>query len=427
MEQSYGGRYAARGLVQTMPAGHLYEAEDLSLSRRVLVYVPADKFAAAETRTEMLRAARFTHDDFMHVLDVGMSLGNPYAVFKWCEGSPLVQQLPKHRMSADALLASVFQLGQAMQEAAEDGTFGYSVLADNLWLGHAGRLLPIRYWEAAADRAKGAAGLCSLFIQLSTKEEKLPETFDMAEQRLRLALHELPAARLEAVVSLVARTFRVKLPLTAFLSELRLCLSNSSLSSPAAAAGSRLPQAAAVPAAEPALDDEHPDTAEADILDDEEDIPSGRGRVWRRLALIAGAACLFVIVFIGVLTFVFHLGGRNGDLSETKPQQKDAAVKTPPAASPSSSSPAPPEPADPAAVKKSADSGGAASGPTTIPKLLGLPRADAEKAALAAGLHYTFYLESNDAPQGTVFKQDPQSGAAAVRGDSVTFWVSKGK
>ncbi|KIL41499.1 hypothetical protein SD70_06345 [Gordoniibacillus kamchatkensis] len=470
MEQCFGGRYAVRASVQAMPGGQLFEAEDLSLQRRVLVYVPESKLADPETANAMLQAASFTHNDFMHLLDVGMSLGKPYAVFKWSEGPPLAQQLRKHRMTADGMLASLYQLGLAMQEAAEEGVYGYSVLADNLWLGHGGRLLPIRYWEAAPDYAKGAVGLCNLLVQLSMKEETLPESPDMAEQRIRLALRELPAATLEAIVSLVVRTFREKLALTAFLAELRLCMAASS-SSAAAGAGSRPSRPAAAyaasgaPAAYSASAASRPSSAalgtasaasesraaysasavpgtaapasraayeqpsqEADVdaADDEETAPAGRSRVWRRLAIVSGAACLFVVVFIGVLTFIFRLGGHDSAVTETRPKQQQPAADAGTTSAPAKSAPSQPA-AGPVAADKEAGSSAAASGPTTIPKLVGLSRADAEKAALAAGLHYTFYLESNDAAQGTVFKQDPQSGAAAVRGDSVTFWVSKGK
>jgi hypothetical protein len=435
MDQRYGGRYEVRASVQAMPGGHLYEAEDLSLKRRVLVYALHERRSNEEMRAALLRAAGFTHDDFVHVLDVGMSLGSLYAVFKWVDGAPLVQELRRHRYAVDDMLAALHRLGQAMLEAAEDGMFGYSVLADNLWLGHGGRLLPVCYWEAATDdRAKGAVGLCNLLVQLCTKEMTLPEKPDAVEHRLRLALYELPPQRADAVVALVGRTFREKLALTAFLAELRRCLPQETAAGrhpfePSAAAAAPVAAGAGYAVEEDGGADVFEEDGGADDVFEEDDgsAAAGRGRIWRRLALVAGAAGLFVIVFVVGLTLVFRLGSRadeRGGPTPSLPPSASAEASTPASAKPS---PAPSPAADDSPAKPPAGSGAGASGPTTVPKLVGLSRADAEKAALSAGLHYTFYLESSSEPQGTVFKQEPNAGEAAARGDSVTFWVSKGK
>ncbi|WJH37360.1 PASTA domain-containing protein [Paenibacillus sp. CC-CFT747] len=61
-----------------------------------------------------------------------------------------------------------------------------------------------------------------------------------------------------------------------------------------------------------------------------------------------------------------------------------------------------------------------------VPALVGLTKEDAEKQAVAAGLHYNFFLENDSLPAGAVFKQDPPAGTPAAKGDNVTFWVSKG-
>ncbi|UUZ95640.1 PASTA domain-containing protein [Paenibacillus sp. P25] len=71
-----------------------------------------------------------------------------------------------------------------------------------------------------------------------------------------------------------------------------------------------------------------------------------------------------------------------------------------------------------------ADTG--ADGPIEAPNLVGLTQEEAGKRAIDAGLKYQFFLERNANAQGTVFKQDPPAKTQMEKGESVTFWVSKG-
>lgn len=61
-----------------------------------------------------------------------------------------------------------------------------------------------------------------------------------------------------------------------------------------------------------------------------------------------------------------------------------------------------------------------------VPDLITHTRGDAKKMAIASGLRYQFFLESNAAIKGIVFKQDLTPGTAIKNGDRITFWVSKG-
>ncbi|MDF2647773.1 MAG: hypothetical protein K0Q73_3578, partial [Paenibacillus sp.] len=61
-----------------------------------------------------------------------------------------------------------------------------------------------------------------------------------------------------------------------------------------------------------------------------------------------------------------------------------------------------------------------------VPDLLTHTRENAAKMAIASGLRYQFFLESNAAAKGVVFKQDLTPGTAVKNGDRITFWVSKG-
>lgn len=74
------------------------------------------------------------------------------------------------------------------------------------------------------------------------------------------------------------------------------------------------------------------------------------------------------------------------------------------------------------------DSSGQPIAEGQVPSLVGLTKEEAEQAALAAGLRYSFVLEnSEEQPPGQVFKQEPEAGAAAKKGDRVKFYISREK
>lgn len=73
------------------------------------------------------------------------------------------------------------------------------------------------------------------------------------------------------------------------------------------------------------------------------------------------------------------------------------------------------------------DDGAVQAKTSVVPNLVAHSREDAEKMTIASGLRYQFFLESNTAVKGVVFKQDLTPGTAVKNGDRITFWVSKGK
>lgn len=463
MELIFGNRYEVRRTVRELRLGTMYEAFDRSLSRSVLLYEIAPERTTTDSRETVKRGASFTHDRFMHILDVGTEKGMPYAVFKACEGSPLVDELHRHRLRPQQLLTAVYELGKAMQDAAEEGMYGFSVCADNLWLGSGAAFMPIHYWDAADERRRGAAGLCHLLYQLAARTDELPDHADTADNRLRIALRALPPETLEALLALYRRVFREKLSLTAFLLELHVHIQGAATKEairPAPAAQPQTekqpqqtqpqtvqqpvprpqPQHIAAPRSVPERKAERPAPVQAaaspleetkkfqavaepaasgDTEPEENGASADRRSIWKKIAIISGAACLFVIVFVGGLMLIFQVAN---------PSESDrTAAKDTAPASPSTAAPTP--------APKQPDTGNAAADktvqtveavPTTIPQLVGLSKADAEKRALASGLHYTFYIEKDNAAKDTVFKQEPKAGDPAVKGGSVTFWVSKG-
>jgi serine/threonine-protein kinase len=160
--------------------------------------------------------------------------------------------------------------------------------------------------------------------------------------------------------------------------------------------------------------------------DEAEPAPVSRRIIWRRLAFIAGAACLFVLVFIGCLNLIFQFGDRSNTAATPANETQLSAAAAP--LQPNAAKPSPPAAPSPTTASLKTDKvTSAPEGPTKIPNMLGLAREDAEKRAIAAGLHYSYVIEANDAKQGTVYKQEPAAGTAATKGDSMKFWVSKGK
>ena len=65
--------------------------------------------------------------------------------------------------------------------------------------------------------------------------------------------------------------------------------------------------------------------------------------------------------------------------------------------------------------------------PATVPSVVGMSRADAEKAVAAAKLKPSASEDFSDTvPAGTVISQEPEPGSQAFVGDALSYVVSKG-
>lgn len=103
----------------------------------------------------------------------------------------------------------------------------------------------------------------------------------------------------------------------------------------------------------------------------------------------------------------------NGDT--TPPATTDPTAPTEPVTPENPTTPG--EPAEPGTELPAVEQGKA-------PNLVGLTKEDAEKQALAAGLKYSFVIESQEGgTKGTVFKQEPAAGSEVKKGDRITFSV----
>nr|WP_280922172.1 PASTA domain-containing protein [Ammoniphilus resinae] len=61
-----------------------------------------------------------------------------------------------------------------------------------------------------------------------------------------------------------------------------------------------------------------------------------------------------------------------------------------------------------------------------VPNLKKMKKEEAEQTALAHGLHYQYFLEYANYPEGHVYKQNLNAGETFQEGDTISFWVSKG-
>ena len=157
---------------------------------------------------------------------------------------------------------------------------------------------------------------------------------------------------------------------------------------------------------------------------------SFKPRKWHLFAT-AGFGVLVLLLWLTLLPHQEHVNGSKPQTIPT-PDPTAVSVNRPETSKPSASaSPMPDRTAAPTAKPldaefQRADDDAVQAKAGVVPDLVAHTREDAEKMAIASGLRYQFFLESNAAVKGVVFKQDLTPGTSVKNGDHITFWVSKG-
>lgn len=422
MNRSMGERYVSQSPIIPLSQGFLYYGEDLSLKRKVILFTTENKEndAGDEYVRNFRKAASFTHDGFLHILDTGFDGQSVMVVLQNRPGKPLGQELKQRVWTFPQVIGLISDLGVSMLDAMEKQITGYSVSADNLWLNRDGRLSVINSWEDGPPQTQGAVGLCSLLIQLFSGTAEIPGRFEALDAHLsRTGLLEATAEQKDALVHLVRRVSQGQESLSSLVFGLRAL----PVGAPPAPVTERLAPPAApvhIPAAAPSDVREHkpksaPPAAKAAALpEDEEDDEEGKTPFYKKA--IVGASAIIVAAFLVWMFWPTSKPDRQqtpGTIDSGKTTQESP---TPKASTQPKPTQTPPSPSPTVNV----------GDPITIPNLVGLTQADAEKQALAFGLRYTYNLETNSQPQGTVFKQDLAAGTPGTKGGSITFWVSKG-
>ncbi|MUG69735.1 MULTISPECIES: PASTA domain-containing protein [Paenibacillus] len=431
MEKTLRARYVLKKPVIPAKNGILFEGTDLSLRRDIVIFVSEQPNRDEQQAYMRLiqEVAHLNDTRFLHVLDVGFEDLSIYAVLKSFDGEPLLARLQRRGFTLADVVAMSFELSKGMLDALEKGIAGFSVMADNVWIGNDGHLKIINCWEKVKSDEQGARGLASLIYQLFMGTESIPSSLEQREQRLRTALVATTDERKDALLVLLGRAWRGQHTLSSFIMQL------GQLSGQAAPDG-----AAGMPdkeeevrfaikrehAAVPAKDELVRSTVKDEIVEEEEEVEeveeAKSGGFWKKsligMALFTVAAVTAVGVFL--LFMELGIGRKSPDSQQTaaKSGQSSALPETPSAANP--------VPATPAEPQSSSEAQPGEGQAVTAPQLVGLSKEEAEKQALAAGLRYQFYLEKNPHSANTVFRQSPAPGTPLQKGDNVSFWVSKG-
>jgi hypothetical protein len=415
MNRSMEERYIIRSQIPSLTQKLLYYGEDLSLQREVILYrivnLPIE--SVDEYISKFKKASSFVHPGFQHILDTSIEEHAIFIVLKHRSGKPILPQLKQQSWSFSQIISMISDLGVSMLDGMEEQITGYSVGVENLWLGDDNRLSIINYWEDGDSKFTGPLGLCSLIIQLSSGSMQIPNPYIALDDYL-LQIDRLQASseQKNALIKLVRRAYHGQASLSSLviglqgllhLTQTNIEKTDIPVSNPILAASRRQTEQQVTP---PANLEILP--SESDYEDEDED--EVKTPFYRRMGIVIPG--LIVAAFLIWVLWPTSQTPKNP--SETDPAN---LVQTP---TPQTTTEAP----QPTASPDRSQTG--AGEDTTVPNLIGMTQANAEKQAKASGLHYDFNLEINTEAKGTVFKQNPAPDTKVKKGDNVTFWVSKG-
>jgi hypothetical protein len=413
MDKTTEKRYIPGAQILSYHDGALHHGKDLFLNRSVMLYTR--ECQAGQSGEEYIlgfsNRSSFKHEGFHYILDTSFDQQSVLIVLQSKPGYLFLEQFKKKIWTCSQGITLVAELGISMLDAMEAQITGFSVGAHNLWMGRNGRLSIINYWDEGEPQTQGAIGLCGLLIQIFSGATKIPGPFEALHTHLeRIHIPSATAEQKNALIKLVKLVCQGEASLSTFVFGLRSLplvsqtdLHDTPLAPPvktASPVGSMLSNGRKV---------------EQDV----ENIPMGDADIQEkpnRLYKWVGAG-VFTLVFTGFLIWLLSYSPHpKGDVAVIPSESSKPALESVPTNTPES---------QPTVSPGNQESKPGLNMEVTIPNLVGLTQADAEKQALSSGLHYDFNLEANQSAKGTVFKQDPAPGTQVVKGDDVTFWVSK--
>jgi hypothetical protein len=396
-------RYRFEKKMLSTKSGVIYYGKDLALQRDVLLYrLPDADLDTTNSLSRLSNVAQLADPRFLHMLDLGYDKQGSYAVLECRKGQLLIEYLSQQSFPVMDALRMVHQLGIGLQEALEERIRGFSLAADNLWYSPDHPLLVINYWAQGGKEQTGGLGLVHLMFQLITANKTIPEDFEVLERQFRTALKGISEHTTESLLRLVEQTYTEQYSLSSFLVDLGIILGEQK--------GTVFRSAAKSP--------KKSKPEPVSKIEESSRIVKSSNKT-KYYSLIAIAFLLFISTFF----FVRHIlqtptsaspapvkantgaqSKKTGDQAKQELEISSTAVATQPTT---------PNPAS-------------NSGTVTVPNLSGLTRENAEKQALASGIHYKFLIEPSALPAGTVFKQDLIAGQQVPKESTLTFWVSKG-
>ncbi|TDG00231.1 PASTA domain-containing protein [Paenibacillus piri] len=439
-------RYTREEFIIPLDQGQLYKGKDLSLNRIVFIYaVPYQSQSLAEAYLQAIGgSAQVTNNpQYMHVFDVEMDHDYIYVIMKYIEGQSLQQLIRTHTFTFREAAAFVAGIGHTLAEIAVERPLNFSIQPSNLWMTDQGQLTIVNTWDTHSGNRRLVQELSGLFFRLLTRREQVPSDIESLRHGLQSSpiLNELLEPQRRAAVETILHAHDERMSALAFIQSIKELPEavptddhvngHDHVSAPdenAQSANSMTrPEEKYVFELEAELRyrsrNATPGEEEADRT---RAMPSLLSRtlfgatMWKRLSIGLSLALLGGAVFVGVFAFLIDNTGR-----------KETAYMPGGAASgrqqPSETEQQPkPEDNQPAKETEATNNGGDSSVIIPVPALTGLTKEAAEKQALASGLRYTYYLETNQLAAGTVFKQEPMPNEQAAKGSRVTFWISKG-
>lgn len=432
--------------------GWFASAQDTKLSRtvllwRVVVHTPQEK---EEFLRRLGNAARFSHRQFVHILDVSVTEDGVYAVLTHDKGIRLTEMLRRNNWSKEELLGKLHELIPAIREARRERLQDFPVTADNIWVDGTGKLRIMNYWSEGEKERRDVCGLAMLLYQLCSRQETLPASIREYNRVIADTLGELPGGGPEDAAEWASSAFLPSCSLREYEAGLIRLLNPDNpvrAVAPVVAgqplAPSRQRSRQRDPGTQQSPKTDQP-AAPVQPSDDEDDEAAGGFR-WRPWIYFSSALVLVGFLAVVALWLVIRSPGSGEDKPVTQAtaagiatDSKQAAgtpsgVSAKPAtATPRSSTGASGNPISSPPAKSPASSGNGGVQPPgtasqTVPDLVNHPLEEASQLALKAGLKYQYVIEPNETAKGLVFKQDLAPGATVTKGDIITFWVSKGK
>ncbi|WNR46298.1 PASTA domain-containing protein [Paenibacillus roseipurpureus] len=405
MSDRIGSRYVPSTQIVSFPHGTLHYGDDVFLSRKVLLYrktVRHPQHGDIYIRSLHDKAA-FIHDGFHHILDTSVSEDAVTIILQAKSGSLFSSLISNRKWPFSAVVEMISDLGVSLLDALEERITGFSVRPENLWLSDHNKLSVINYWEDDEDQEQSAIGLCRLMIGLLTGGEPITDTFEVMHTTLERT--PIPSATMEqkqALIRVIKFICHGQSSLSSLVFGLRsLPPTITSTTTVASAESSSREQDWVMDSSQPP--DPLPPPRDLDDVD-----RIHNNHTFAKVALSAATT----LVVGGIVVWAVWPS------SSPKIVEKVVIVSPSPTASIVTT-------ASPSASAKPVLAG-ADSEETVVPNLVGQTQEAAEKMALAAGLHYNFFIEASTLPKGTVSKQDPKPGTNSLQGENVTFWVSKG-
>ncbi|KRF21730.1 PASTA domain-containing protein [Paenibacillus sp. Soil787] len=460
-----GNRYMLDQPLKRLTNGLLLKGMDLTCNRDVLLYTfqETDESAHQEALRWLRKASQMSDEHFMHILDAGSEDGTLFAVLQAVTGSPLSDRLSDLEITGHKALTYVHELAKGIRETRRQRLLECSVDAENLWIEDNGRLRIMNFWTEGKNGRRGVPGLALLLYQLGAKTDIPTSSISAYSFELNRSFADLSDVTRERAVALACKAYEGICTLADFQQELEILLGigserkepllTSALPAYDMMASNGRKRKSAVPESHAFVEHKTGErkgkgrTAEgrkpgepqarinaafnrkiAELR--EMFLESFQLRKWHLFAT-AGFSVLVLLLWLS-LPHSEHVNGSKLQTIPTPDSTKVSVNRTETSKPSASASAMPTRTAAPTAKPldaevQPADDGAVQAKAGVVPDLVAHTREDAEKMTIASGLRYQFFLESNVAVKGVVFKQDLTPGTAVKNGDRITFWVSKGK